>query len=133
MITSPPQITHAPPHAPTPGPSAQRTGSERTELTSGGQTLAQTVPLISAPAFFGPPVIFLLGPWLLLVLLLIGPFALLFTFVLALAGVVALLMLCLAVIASPYVLIRHLYAHTTAHAKPRASIEAAAAMEANHA
>ena len=68
------------------------------------------MPLISAPAFFGPPVIFLLGPWLLLVLLLIGPFALLFTFVLVLAGAVALLMVCLAVIASPYVLIRHLYA-----------------------
>ena len=91
------------------------------------------MPLISAPAFFGPPVIFLLGPWLLLVLLLIGPFALLFTFVLVLAGAVALLTVCLAVIASPYVLIRHLYAHTTAHANPPASIEAAAAMEANHA
>ena len=133
MITSPPQITHAPPHAPTPRPSAQRTGSERTELPSWGQTLAQTVPLISAPAFFGPPVIFLLGPWLLLVLLLIGPFALLLTFVLALAVAVSLLTVCLAVIASPYVLIRHLYAHTTAHSNPPASIEAAAAMEANHA
>ena len=91
------------------------------------------MPLISAPAFFGPPVIFLLGPWLLLVLLLIGPFALLFTFLLALAGAVSLLTVCLAVIASPYVLIRHLHAHATAHAKPRASIAAAAVMEANHA
>ena len=42
-------------------------------------------------------------------------------------------MVCLAVIASPYVLIRHLYALATAHANPPVSIEAAAAMEANHA
>ena len=133
MITTAPHITHAPPHAPTPRPSAQRPGSERTELPSWGQTLAQTVPLISAPAFFGPPVIFLLGPWLLLVLLLIGPFALLVTFVLALAAAVSLVAVCLAVIASPYVLIRHLFARTSAHPNPPASIEAAAAMEANHA
>ena len=41
--------------------------------------------MIDAPAFFGPPISFLFGPWLLLVLLLIGPAALLITFVLAVA------------------------------------------------
>ena len=46
-----------------------------------GERLGETVPLISAPAFFGPPVIFLLGPWLLLTLLLIPPAALLITMV----------------------------------------------------
>ena len=91
--------------------------------------------MIDAPAFFGPPVIFVLGPWLLLVLLLIGPFALIVTFVLGLAVAVGLLTVFLAVIASPYLLIRHLYAHATAHANPRCtrSNGRPAAMDADHA
>jgi hypothetical protein len=80
------------------------------ERLSWAERLGATVPLISAPAFFGPPVIFILGPWLLLVLLLIGPAALLITFVLVAAVAVGLLVALGAVIASPYLLVRHLRA-----------------------
>ena len=44
-----------------------------------GDLFDESAALISAPAFFGPPIAFLMGPWLLLVLLLAGPFALIFT------------------------------------------------------
>jgi hypothetical protein len=80
----------------------------------------EAVPMIDAPAFYGPPVIFVLGPWLLLVLVLAGPFALVFTMLLALAAAAGLMVAFVAVIASPYLLIRHLHSHRTVRAKPRA-------------
>lgn len=72
--------------------------------------LGETVPLISAPAFFGPPVIFLLGPWLLLVLLLIPPAAVLITLVAVVLLGAGLLAAIGALIASPYLVVRHLRA-----------------------
>jgi hypothetical protein len=78
--------------------------------------LGETVPLISAPAFFGPPVIFLLGPWLLLTLLLIPPAALLLTMVAVFLLGAGVLVALGALIASPYLLLRHLQAR---HATPR--------------
>ena len=74
------------------------------------ELLGATVPLISAPAYFGPPVIFLLGPWLILVLLLIPPAAVLITLVLVALLGVGLLAAIGALIASPYLLVRHLRA-----------------------
>jgi hypothetical protein len=72
--------------------------------------LQETVP----EAFFipqaGPPVILLLGPWLLLVLLIIPPAAFLITLGLVLAVAAGLLAALGAVIASPYLLVRHLRA-----------------------
>jgi hypothetical protein len=68
-------------------------------------------PIIGAPAIYGPPVSFLLVPWLLLVLLLVPPFALLFTIVLVLAVAAVLLAALGAVLASPYLLVRHLHGH----------------------
>jgi hypothetical protein len=83
------------------------------------ERLGETVPLISAPAFFGPPVIFLLGPWLLLVLLLVPPAAFLITLAVVTAVGAALLAALGAVIASPYLLVRHLRArHRLARAAP---------------
>jgi hypothetical protein len=76
-----------------------------------GEIFDERAPILGAPAFFGPPVISVLGPWLLLVLLLVGPFALILTFVLALAVAAVLLVVLATVIASPYLLVRHLYAH----------------------
>ena len=77
-----------------------------------GESLGETVALISAPAFFGPPVIFLLGPWLLLVLLLIPPAALLITLVaVMLVGAGLLVALC-ALIAAPCLLVYHLRARS---------------------
>ena len=78
--------------------------------------------MIGAPAFFGPPIVLVLGPWLLLVLLLIGPFALLFTGLLVLVAAASLLTVLVAVIASPYLLIRLLRARRADHAKRRAHL-----------
>ena len=74
--------------------------------------------MIGAPAFFGPPIVFVLGPWLLLVFLLIGPLALLITGLLVVAVATGLLALLAAVIASPYLLIRHLHAQGRLRVKP---------------
>ena len=123
MNTTAPQLTQAPPQSATPPPIASRPpGSASPGRPTWGAAFAQTAPLISAPAFFGLPIIYVLGPWLLLVLLLIGPFALIFTLVLVLVAAAGLLAVCIAVIASPYLLIWHLYAHGTGPAKPRAPL-----------
>ncbi len=120
MNTTASQLTHAPHQSATPRPIASRPpGSASPGRPTWGAAFAQTAPLISAPAFFGPPIIYVLGPWLLVVLLLIGPFALIFTLLLVTAAAAALLAVCVAVIASPYLLTRHLHAHGTARAKPR--------------
>ena len=76
--------------------------------------------MIGAPAFFGPPIIFVLGPWLLLVFLLIGPLALLLTGLLVMAAATGLLAVFAAVIASPYLLIRHLHARGRPRVETRA-------------
>jgi hypothetical protein len=99
---------------------ARRQASASAERSTRGDLFHTAAPLIFAPAFDGPPVIFVLGPWLLLVLLLIGPFAAMVTVVLAMAVAAGLLAVLVAVIASPYLLIRHLRAHGMVHAKPRA-------------
>ena len=122
MNTTTPQLTPAPPQPATPHPLAVVAGSTSPDRPSWGQVFAQTAPIIGAPAFFGPPVIFVLGPWLLLVLLLIGPFALILTLLLVMALAGALLAVFVAVIASPYLLIRHLHAHGTVRAKSRAPV-----------
>jgi hypothetical protein len=89
--------------------------------------LGEALPLISAPAFFGPPVIFLLGPWLLLTLLLIPPAALLITLVVLFLLSAGLLAALGALIASPYLLVRHLRARHAAASPARAVSEAAGA------
>ena len=122
MNSTTPQLTPAPPQSATPHPLAAAAGSASPDLPTWGEVFAQTAPIIGAPAFFGPPVIFVLGPWLLLVLLLIGPFALILTLLLVMALAGALLAVFVAVIASPYLLIRHLHAHGTVRAKPRAPV-----------
>jgi hypothetical protein len=95
-------------------------GSASPDRPTWAEFFDERAPMIGAPAFFGPPIIFVLGPWLLLVLLLIGPFALLFTGLLVLAAAASLMAVLVAVIASPYLLIRHLRARGTVHAKPHA-------------
>ena len=83
------------------------------------ERLGETLPLISAPALFGPPVIFLLGPWLLLVLLLIPPTALLITLIAVVMLGAGLLAALGALIVSPYLLVRHLRArHRLARPAP---------------
>lgn len=111
MNTTTPHITRSAPQSATLRPTSPRRGPASIDQPSWPQTLIETVPIIDTPAFFGPPINFLLGPWVLLVLLLMGPFALVVTIVLALALAAGLLALFAAVLASPYLLIRHLQAH----------------------
>jgi hypothetical protein len=74
------------------------------------ELLQKVVPGIFFIPVAGPPVILLLGPWLLLVLLIIPPAALLITLVLVLAVGAGLIVALGALIASPYLLVRHLLA-----------------------
>jgi hypothetical protein len=71
------------------------------------ELLAETVPLAEAIPGYGPPVA-LAVPGLLFVLALAGPFALVFTFVAVLVAVALLVALAGAILASPYLLVRHL-------------------------
>jgi hypothetical protein len=70
--------------------------------------LGQTIPLICAFALYGPPVVFLVGPWLLLGLMLSGPFALVLALVVALAAAAALVGSIATIVATPYLLVRRL-------------------------
>jgi hypothetical protein len=74
-----------------------------------GDVLAETIPLAGAIAGYGPPVIFLAGPWLLLALLLSAPFAALLTLVVAmLVAATALVAVTAAILGAPYLVIRGL-------------------------
>jgi hypothetical protein len=106
------------PRPPEPGSDA-RTGSH-TE-PSFGDVLAETVPLIGAVPVYGPPIILLAGPWLLLALVLAGPFALLLTFVAVLVAAAAVVALIAAVVAAPYLLVRRVRRYRTDHASLRLS------------
>ena len=55
------------------------------------ELLSETLPLAGSVACYGPPVIFLAGPWALLGLMLMGPFALPLTFAAAAVAAVTLL------------------------------------------
>ena len=121
MNTDTPQLTPAPRQSAGPHPIAAVAG-QIADRPTWGELFDESAAIIGAPAFFGPPVIFVLGPWLLVVLLLIGPLALILTLVLAAALAGALLAVFVAVIASPYLLMRHLHAHGTGRVKARASV-----------
>jgi hypothetical protein len=85
---------------------------------------AEILPLVDAVAGYGPPVIFVAGPWVLLALVLSGPAALLLTLVavvLAAATVVAALIGAVVAIAvAPCLLVGRLRARRAirAHAAP---------------
>jgi hypothetical protein len=81
---------------------------------------------IGAPPIYGPPIIFVLGPWLLLVLLLIPPAAFLITLVLVVAVAAGLLVALSALVASPYLLVRRMRARKEADRRRPASLPAPA-------
>jgi hypothetical protein len=68
--------------------------------------LGEVVGLLCVMAFYGPPVIFVLAPWLMLALLLSGPFAVVMTVVVALSLVGALLIGAAALLVTPVMMIR---------------------------
>ena len=86
----------------------QRDRSPVSEPPMWREVIERFAPLVLAPAFFGPPAVFLIGPWLLLVLMLIPPAALLITFGLVFLVAAAALGALVAVLGSPYFLVRHL-------------------------
>jgi hypothetical protein len=84
-------------------------------------------PLIGAVPVEGPPAILLAIPWLFLVLLLAGPFALLATIVVALLAAALVIVAIAAILASPFLLVRHIRAVRARHNEPRPAKEPAAA------
>jgi hypothetical protein len=86
-----------------------------------GEFVGETDSLLGAVPLYGPPVIVLAAPWLLLSLMLVGPFALMVTLVVALFAVAVLVGLIGAILAAPYLLVRHLRASRAAHAPLRAA------------
>lgn len=83
-----------------------------TPTASGPRTLgdmaAETVTLVGAVFVAGPPVLVAWAGTVLFALMLAGPFALLVTLAVALAAAAGLVILAGAVVATPYLLIRHL-------------------------
>ena len=79
-----------------------------------GETVAEIVPLVDTIAGYGPPVIFLAGPWLLLGLMLSAPFAVLLTLIAAMALaatiIVAITAAIYAILTAPYRLMRRVRA-----------------------
>ena len=76
-----------------------------------GDMLADIVPVIDTVFVAGPPVLVMGTGTVLLALMLAGPFALLVTFLLVLIAAVALVALAGAILATPYLLVRHLRGH----------------------
>jgi hypothetical protein len=120
MNTTKPELPRAPLQPAATRAIGPRPGSTSPPRPTWAELLDERMAMIGAPAFFGPPIIFVLGPWLLLVFLLIGPLALLLTGLLVMAAAAGLLAVLAAVIASPYLLFRHLHAHGRLRVEPRA-------------
>jgi hypothetical protein len=77
--------------------------------------LAEISALIDFVPFYGPPAVFLLGPWLLLVLMLAGPFAVLLTLVVGMIVVAAALAAIVSILAAPYLLVRRILRSRARH------------------
>jgi hypothetical protein len=77
-----------------------------------GEMFGELIPLIGAVAGYGPPVIFLAGPWLLLGLMLSGPFAFLVILVVFMVAAATILVaLGAAILVLPYLLVHRLRGH----------------------
>jgi hypothetical protein len=73
-----------------------------------GDQVAEVLALVDTVFVAGPPVLVLWAGTVLLALMLAGPFALLVTFVVVLVAAAALIALAGAILATPYLLMRHL-------------------------
>jgi hypothetical protein len=99
-------------------------------LRTFGEILAEVVPLIGFVPAYGPPVVFVLGPWLFLVLVLAGPLAWLFALVVVMiVAATVLAALAAAILAAPYLLVCHLRRHRARHASISAPAAQAVAIE----
>ena len=101
----------------TQGGPQQSTDPRRSERLTFGETLAEIVPLVDVVPAYGPPAVFVLGPWLLLVLMLAGPLGWLFALVAVLIVAASVLAaLAAAILGAPYLLVRHLRRRRAGHA-----------------
>lgn len=75
-----------------------------------GQRLSELVPLIDFVPQAGPPLIFVLGPWLFVVLMLIGPLVLIATLMIV---AVIFILVAAAALALPVLLVRRLRRHAS--------------------
>ena len=94
-----------------------------TASPTGADMLGETASLLCTVAFYGPPVVFVVAPWLLLGLVLIGPFALLVMFVVALLAAAALVVGIGAILATPFLMIRRWRPAHASVARPEASVQ----------
>jgi len=98
-----------------------------------GDQLAEVLPIVDTVYVAGPPVLVAWAGTILFALMLAGPFALLAAFVVALAAAAALVTLAGAILATPYLLIRHFRArvakrrHVSEAPAPIATVVAAGA------
>ena len=82
-----------------------------TPTVSGSQTigdqLADVLPVVDTVYVAGPPLFLVWAGTVLLALMLAGPFALLVTFVVVAVAAAAVVALAAAILATPFLLIRH--------------------------
>jgi hypothetical protein len=85
-----------------------------------GAMLDQILVLIGVVPVYGFPVLLVAGPWLLFALMLAGPFAVLVTLVVVLVAAAVLVGLIGAILAAPFLLVRHLRRYLSGHVLVRA-------------
>jgi hypothetical protein len=74
-----------------------------------GDQLAEVLPVVDTAYVAGPPVLLAWAGTVLFALMLAGPFALVVAFVVVLAAAATLVTLAGAILATPYLLIRHIH------------------------
>lgn len=104
-FTTPPRASGASGHRSAPPRHPDRASPEHARF---GDMVAEIEPLLGVVPVAGPPAAVLFGPWLLLGLMLAAPFTVLVTLALAMVAGTALVALVVAILASPFVLVRHL-------------------------
>jgi hypothetical protein len=98
-----------------------------------GDQLAEVLPVVDTVYVAGPPVLVAWTGTVLLALMLAGPFALVATFALVFVAAAALVTLAGAILAAPYLLIRHFHVrlakrrHVSEAPAPIATVVAAGA------
>lgn len=87
-----------------------------------GDEVSEVLPLVDTVFVAGPPVLLVWAGTVLFALMLAGPFALLVTFGVVLVAAAALIALAGAILAMPFLLVRHLRArHATRRRVPEVS------------
>jgi hypothetical protein len=97
-----------PPHGPAATAARGGVPLDRAEPPTLAEAAADIVPVIGVVFVAGPPVIFIAGPWLFLVLMLSGPFAVLVAFAALWVAATLLLTALAGIAATPYVVVRGL-------------------------